>query len=132
MQNLKNTPKHTDARGTIQMVLESCRVGSISIIDSAPETTRASHYHKKDGHTILVNEGQIFLYERPAYSEETPKLLILNKGDYHYTGPMVEHEMFFPCHTSFWCFSDLPRDSDSYEGDTVRFSHSLRVIHNKA
>jgi oxalate decarboxylase/phosphoglucose isomerase-like protein (cupin superfamily) len=124
--NLKDINSHVDVRGKIQMVLESCKIGSISRIESEPGTWRARHYHKTDSHWILVNEGQIEIYEREVGGAYSISKKVLNKGDVHYTGPMVEHEMVFPCWTSFDCYSFLSRDSNTYEGDLVRFEKSLK------
>jgi hypothetical protein len=128
--NIKDNNNYKDERGAIEMVLENCSVGSISRISTNPGHSRALHYHKKDGHTIIINEGQILMYERPTGSKGKPDLFILNKGDIHFTGPMIDHQMFMPCYTVFDCYSLLPRDSEGYESETVRFSDDLRDIHN--
>ncbi len=119
---------YSDKRGGIAMILDSCKVGSISRIDSQPDSVRAQHYHLNDGHTIIVNEGQIELYEWPLNSEQRPTKIVLNKGDIHFTGPNVAHEMRFPCFTVFDCYSLLARDTANYEKETVRFPFSLEEI----
>lgn len=129
--NIKDQHNYTDARGTIEMILESTQVGSISRIATNANFGRASHYHLHDGHTIIINEGQIWIYERPVGSQETPMLTVLNKGDIHFTGPMVEHYMWMPCYTVFDCYSLLPRDSNNYETETVRFAHNLKTIYDQ-
>lgn len=126
--NLKDNPNHVDSRGKIQMILESCQIGSISRIESEAGTTRANHTHPKDSHWILINEGQIEIYE-----EDCRKNIIktvLNKGDIHYTPPKTPHTMYFPCFTSFFCYSLLPRSQDNYEQETIRFDYSLRDLYN--
>ena len=130
MNNIKNNNNYKDSRGSIEMVLESCKVGSISRITTEANHTRASHWHKNDGHTIIVNEGQIYMYERDVEFKGKPLLYILNKGDIHFTGPWVEHLMVMPCYTVFDCYSLLPRNSENYENETVRFSHDLQEIYN--
>lgn len=127
--NIKNNNNYKDSRGSIEMILESCKVGSISRITTEPNNGRASHWHKADGHTIVINEGQIEIYERPVDSQEQPTKTILNKGDIHFTGPQVEHYMWMPCYTVFDCYSLLPRNSENYENETVRFEHNLKAIY---
>ena len=113
------------------MVLESCQVGSISTITTEPGKWRARHWHKNDGHWIEILEGQVVIYEARHY-DSSPKDVtrkVLNKGDIHWTGPEIEHEMTFPCFTVFKCYSTLPRNQDNYEADTVRFDYSLEEIY---
>lgn len=132
-QNLSNLPNYVDERGSIQTVLENCTVGSVTLISSAPNTERASHYHLgKEGHNILIIEGEIWIYERPVGSQDIPTKTILKVGDIHWTGPLVEHTMFFPNFNQFCCFSVEPRDSDSYESNTVRIPVSLKNIYDAA
>lgn len=128
--NIKNNTSYKDERGSIEMILESCKIGSISRITTESNHGRASHYHINDGHFIIINEGQIEIYERPALSESVPNKIVLNKGDIHFTGPMVEHYMWMPCYTVFDCYSLLPRNSKNYEQETVRFNHDLKAIYD--
>ena len=129
--NLKTNPSHIDDRGRISMVLESAQIGSVSIIDSVPNIERASHMHPRDNHTILILEGQIEIYERPSYDQkQKPTKTILNKGDIHLTENNIDHTMYFPCWTSFLCLSKLPRNTENYERETVRFKTSLREVYN--
>lgn len=131
MTNINTNINYNDSRGKIQMVLEDCNIGSISRIETYPNNGRAGHYHKRDSHFIIINEGQIEIYERPVNSSEKPIKTILNKGDIHYTGPMVEHYMWMPCFTIFDCYSLLKRTSQNYEEETVRFEHNLKDIYDE-
>ena len=127
--NIKDNPSYIDDRGRISMVLESCQIGSVSIINSEPQKTRANHFHKTDNHVILILEGQIEMYERDINKlDQKPIKYILNKGDIYKTENLVQHTMFFPCYTSFLCLSKLPRDTKNYENDTIRFNYSLKDI----
>ena len=129
--NIKDNHNHKDERGVIEMILESCNIGSISRISTEANHGRASHYHKTDGHWIIINEGQIEIFERPADSDLVPNKYILNKGDIHFTGPLIEHYMWMPCYTVFDCYSLKPRSTENYESETVRFEHNLREIYNE-
>lgn len=122
-------PKYSDARGEIQMIVDKVNFNSASLIVSLPNTTRASHWHKKDSHYCMVCSGEIWYYERAADSQNKPKKVIVKEGELFYTPPLVEHEMFFPKETVFLCLSTLPRDTVSYEADTVRLTKSLKDIH---
>lgn len=127
--NINTNNTYNDERGSIKMILESCSIGSVSRISTEAQKGRASHYHKTDGHYIIINEGQIEIYERPVGSSDKPSKTVLNKGDIHFTGPMVEHYMWMPCYTIFDCYSLLSRTSANYENDTVRFSFNLKEIY---
>lgn len=121
--NIKDNNCYKDSRGKIQMVLETCQVGSISIIESEPGSRRASHYHQNgEGHWVLVTEGKITMYERPTGTKETPKKIVLNKNDIWFTGSFIDHLMVFDTFTVFHCYSVKSRDSVTYESDTVRLS----------
>lgn len=124
-------PTYSDARGVIEMVIENADLKSVSTIMSKPNTTRASHWHKKDSHYCLVLEGEIWYYERPVGSTEKPKMVIVETGQLFYTPPGVEHEMFFPQHCVFICFSTLARTNECYESDTTRLTEKLKDIYDK-
>lgn len=121
--NIKDSNCYKDSRGKIQMVLETCQVGSISIIESEPGSRRAGHYHQNgEGHWVLVTEGQITMYERPTGTNLPPKKIVVNKGDLWFTGSNIDHLMVFDVFTIFHCYSVKARDSKTYESDTVRLS----------
>jgi len=128
--NIKEKIVDKRERGTISMVLEKCEIGSISRIECEPNTWRARHHHPNDSHWIIINEGQIEIYELPVDSKDCPTKTVLNKGDIHFTSPMVLHEMVFNCFTVFDCYSKLPRNTENYENETVRFDYSLKDIYD--
>ncbi len=128
--NLTNLPSYSDYRGKIQMVNESIQVGSLSIIESNPGAVRADHFHPRDEHTILIREGQIYYYERPLNSDKKPVLIILNKGDLFHTYKNMEHCMFSPGFSVFDCYSLLARDSATYEQETIKLPHSLKILYD--
>ena len=134
--NIKDIPSHIDERGEIQMIIENCDIGSISKIHSNPNSIRANHYHPIDEHTILVIEGQVEYYERERiYKENKLKYgnlnrIVLNKNDIYHTVRNFEHTMYFPCDTTFLCFSKLPRNQENYEKETIRVPYDLRNLYN--
>lgn len=131
-----------DSRGSIEMILPSCKIGSISRIYSRSGTIRARHFHKDDYHYCYVNYGSIYYYEMPIdISEdfETYKKHLIYKninfrvvkmGEIVYTAPYVLHEMIFKEDTSFDCYSKHSRDHKSYEEDTFRFNFSLKDLYD--
>lgn len=119
--NIKSNESYKDDRGEIQMILPSCQVGSISRISTEPNKYRANHYHLTDGHWIIINEGQVVIYERFRSLDRVVKR-VLNKGDIHFTGPLVDHIMYMPVYTVFDCYSLKSRDSENYENETVRLN----------
>jgi dTDP-4-dehydrorhamnose 3,5-epimerase-like enzyme len=131
IKNLKEMNSHIDGRGTIQMILESCEIGSISRIDSVAGATRANHWHKHDTHWILVNSGQIEYYERELNADRKPDKYVLNEGDMIFTESGWEHSMYFSKDTSFECYSKLKRTSENYESETVRFEKSLKDVYEQ-
>ncbi len=126
-----NNKVYVDERGSIEMILENCEIGSISRIDSVANSTRASHYHLRDNHTVYVSKGEIHMYERPVGSKTKPVLTIVETGQTHFTPEMVEHSMWFKNNSEFFCFSKLPRTQSNYENETVRFEKSLRDVYNE-
>lgn len=123
--------KYTDSRGEIQMIADDIEFHSASLITSQIFSTRASHWHKKDSHYCLVCIGEIWYYERPVGSNKRPTKTVIKAGEFFYTPPMVEHEMYFPALTSFLCLSTLPRTSEAYEADTERLTQKLKDIYDQ-
>lgn len=127
-KNMSNYYK--DNRGTIEMILESTSVGSVSLIKSNSGATRANHYHPVDTHYIYITTGDMEIYERPVGSNVKPIKQTLREGDLWFTNNGLEHTMYFLTDCDFWCFSKLPRNQKNYESETVRFNHDLRDTFN--
>lgn len=110
---------HSDERGEIipllDVVMESC-----VLITSKKGTQRANHYHQTDWHYCYVLEGLIEYLEKPHASNETPKRYVIKKGQMFFTGPNVDHTMYFLEDTSFLTFGRNPRAQEVYEADVVR------------
>ncbi|TAL42400.1 MAG: hypothetical protein EPN91_08450 [Salinibacterium sp.] len=118
--------KHVDERGLIQNVLHE-PVGAVAVITSKANTVRANHYHKEDAHLCFVVKGRIEYYERPVGSIETPEKFIVQEGYGMYTGPKMEHAMYFPEDTIFLTLGRLSRTPTEYEQDLVRLSVPLML-----
>jgi dTDP-4-dehydrorhamnose 3,5-epimerase-like enzyme len=132
--DLNNTPIYTDKRGSIAMVLESCSIGSISRIQSFPETWRARHWHPNDFHFCEVIYGEMQYYHVPMTNgtiNGKPELFVVSLGELIYTPPGYFHEMVFEQHTIFNCYSHLPRVQSNYEAETKRLDISLKELYNK-
>lgn len=118
---------HEDARGKITNVL-SRPLGSYAVIESNKGTVRAEHWHKKDWHFCWVAEGKILYFERPVGSDELPKVTTVTKGQMFFTGPNLEHSMYFMEDTVFTCLGRLSRKQEDYETDLVRLEKKLTDI----
>ena len=119
-KDLVNLPKgYEDARGIIQPLCD-LNMKSASLIVSKPNTWRANHYHKTDWHFIYVLKGSFEYYFKKTNSNEKTKKKIVKKGELLFTGPIVDHAMFYTEETEIIVVSKNPRDQETYERDTVR------------
>ena len=119
-KDLVNLPKgYEDARGIIQP-LGDLNMKSASLIVSKANTWRANHYHKNDWHFIYVLKGSFEYYFKKTNSDEKIKKKIVKKGELLFTGPVVDHAMFYTEETEIIVLSKNPRDQKTYEEDTVR------------
>lgn len=119
---IKELPKpFVDDRGEIQNLL-SDHNGSCVIIKSVKGSQRANHYHKEDYHYCYLISGGITYSERPVGSTETPKEYTITPGTMFYTGPLVEHCMYFTEDSVFLTFGGGTRSQEDYENDLVRIS----------
>ena len=119
-KDLINLPKsYEDARGIIQPLCD-LNMKSASLIVSKPNTWRANHYHKNDWHFIYVLKGSFEYYFKKTNSNEKVQKKIVKKGDLLFTGPVVDHAMFYTEETEIIVLSKNPRDQKTYEEDTVR------------
>ena len=110
---------HEDARGIIQPLCD-LNMKSASLIVSKANTWRANHYHKNDWHFIYVLKGSFEYYFKKTNSDEKIKKKIVKKGELLFTGPVVDHAMFYTEETKIIVLSKNPRDQKTYEEDTVR------------
>ena len=110
---------YADNRGIIQPLCD-LNMKSASIIVSKKNTWRANHYHKSDWHFIYVLEGAFEYYYRKTDSNEKIKKIIVKKDQLLFTGPKVDHAMFYTEETKIIVLSKNPRDQKTYEEDTVR------------
>ena len=119
-KDLLDLPKgYEDARGIIQPLCD-LNMKSASLIVSKANTWRANHYHKNDWHFIYVLRGSFEYYFKKTNSDEKIKKKIVKKGELLFTGPVVDHAMFYTEETEIIVLSKNPRDQKTYEEDTVR------------
>jgi len=111
----------TDDRGEIQNLLSEHH-GSCVVIKSVKGSQRANHYHKEDYHYCYLISGRIRYLERPVDSTENPIEYIIGPGTMFYTGPMLEHCMYFLEDSIFLTFGGGTRNQEDYEDDLVRIS----------
>ena len=108
-----------DDRGIIQPLCD-LNMKSASLIVSKKNTWRANHYHKSDWHFIYVLKGSFEYYFKKTNTDEKIIKKIIKENELLYTGPMVDHAMFYTEETKILGLSKNPRDLKTYEEDTVR------------
>ena len=119
-KDIVDLPKgYEDDRGIIQPLCD-LNMKSASLIVSKPNTWRANHYHKTDWHFIYVLKGSFEYYFKKTNSDEEIQKKIVKKGELLFTGPVVDHAMFYTEETEILVLSKNPRDQKTYEEDTVR------------
>ena len=119
-KDLLDLPKgYEDARGIIQPLCD-LNMKRAALIVAKANTWRANHYHKNDWHFIYVLKGSFEYYFKKTNSDEKIKKKIVKKGELLFTGPVVDHAMFYTEETEIVVLSKNPRDQKTYEEDTVR------------
>ena len=108
-----------DDRGSIQPLVDMAMKSSV-LIDSNSGAVRANHYHKTDWHFIYVLKGSFEYYFKNTNTQDKIIKKIVNKNDLLFTGPLVDHAMFYTEETKILVLSKNPRDQKTYEEDTVR------------
>ena len=119
-----------DDRGVIQNLLNEHH-GSCVVIKSVKGCQRANHYHKEDYHYCYLISGGIVYMERPAGSKEEPREYIIEPGCMFFTGPMIEHSMYFTEDSIFLTFGGGTRKHDDYENDLVRVPSLYNELYEK-
>ncbi len=112
---------YQDDRGMIQPLCD-LNMKSASLIISKANTWRANHYHKTDWHYIYVIKGSFEYYFKKTSSLENVKKKVIKKGELLFTGPEIDHAMFYTEETEILVMSKNPRDQKTYEEDTVRIN----------
>jgi hypothetical protein len=74
--------------------------------------------------------GRMEYFERPVDTEVKPDKFIVDSTVLFYTGPRIEHTMYFLEDSLFMCYSFGKRDQESYENDLVRMSYSLKHLYD--
>ncbi len=112
---------YQDDRGMIQPLCD-LNMKSASLIISKANTWRANHYHKTDWHYIYVIKGSFEYYFKKTSGLENIKKKVIKKGELLFTGPEIDHAMFYTEETEILVMSKNPRDQKTYEEDTVRIN----------
>jgi quercetin dioxygenase-like cupin family protein len=113
-----------DSRGVIQNLVHH-NLGSAVIISSYAGSVRAEHWHREDFHYCYLVSGEILYCERPVGSKEEPKKMLIKAGQLFFTGPNIEHSMYFLQDSVFLTLGKLSRTHDAYEKDLVRLIDRL-------
>lgn len=118
------TAPFIDSRGSIRNVTHF-PVGSVSVIFSRENTSRANHWHREDAHLCYVVSGRVEYYQRPVGSAAPATKFEFIAGQSYYTPPNVEHMMKFPVETVILSLGKLPRTHQMHEDDLVRLEKPL-------
>lgn len=110
--------RDNDSRGEILSIVDD-KISNVSIITCYSNTIRSNHYHIKDFHYMHVLDGEIDYFFKEVDSKKINYLKI-KKGENIFTPPNEIHATYFPVQTTLIVSSLNPRDSDTYEKDTVR------------
>jgi quercetin dioxygenase-like cupin family protein len=115
---------YVDSRGVIQNLIHH-ELGSAVIISSNAGAVRAEHWHKEDFHYCYLISGELLYCERPVGSKEDPSKRLIYPGQLFFTGPNIEHSMYFITDSIFMTLGKLSRTHDAYEQDLVRLVNRL-------
>jgi quercetin dioxygenase-like cupin family protein len=115
---------YVDSRGIIQNLVHH-ELGSAVIISSNAGAVRAEHWHKEDFHYCYLISGELLYCERPVGSKEEPTKTLIKPGQLFFTGPNVEHSMYFTEDSVFMTLGKLSRTHEEYEKDLVRLVDRL-------
>ena len=113
-----NKIRNNDPRGEILSIVDD-KISNVSIITCNKNTIRSNHYHIKDFHYMYVMEGEINYFFKKTESQAVNYLKV-KKGENIFTPPNEIHAVYFPIKTILIVSSLNPRDSHTYEKDTVR------------
>lgn len=114
-------PQHfKDSRGDIYNIADG-EIGDVAFITSEPGAIRANHYHKKDWHLSYLIDGKMIYYWRDVNNNKVNRSVV-NSGSLIYTPPMTVHKMEFLEKSSFIAISNMNRDKENYELDTIRLA----------
>ena len=129
MSVIQKLPKpFIDDRGEIQNLLSEHH-GSCVVIKSVKGCQRANHYHKKDYHYCYLISGEIIYLERAVGKTVKPEEYIIKPGTMFFTGPMIEHSMYFTENSIFITFGGGTRLHKDYESDLVRIPSLYDVVY---
>ena len=115
---------YVDARGAIQNLVHH-ELGSAVIISSNAGAVRAEHWHREDFHYCYLISGGLLYCERPVGSKDEPTKTLIKAGQLFFTGPNIEHSMYFTQDSVFLTLGKLSRTHDAYEKDLVRLIDRL-------
>lgn len=110
--------------GYIQNLVEH-ECGGVAVIRSRAGCVRANHYHQTDWHYLYIISGSCHYFERPVGSDAKPRHREVRAGELIFTGPQMEHVLYFPESTLMVSVSKLNRKHETHEQDVVRLTTSL-------
>ena len=115
---IKNDLRSEDDRGSIISIVDN-DIKNVSIIKCNADSIRSNHYHLTDYHYMYVLNGEIDYFYKNIENHEI-KYLKVKEKQIIFTPPLEIHATYFRVPTTLIVSSLNPRDSETYEKDTIR------------
>ena len=115
---IKNDLRSEDNRGSILSIVDD-NIKNVSIIKCNANSIRSNHYHLTDYHYMYVLTGEIDYFYKGIENHDVRYLKVKEKQNI-FTPPLEIHATYFRVPTTLIVSSLNPRDTQTYEKDTVR------------
>lgn len=119
-RNVWLSPAHKDERGIILDVLTGREINHVALLTRRPYSVGGNHYHPRSTQHVLVLQGWMEYWWRPAGEDGEGRREVISAGDMVTSPPGEAHAMRFEDDCQFIVFVEGPRGGDNYEADTVR------------
>ncbi len=115
---IKNDLRSEDDRGSITSIVDD-NIKNVSIIKCNANSIRSNHYHLTDYHYMYVLSGEIDYFYKRIENHDVRYLRVKEKQNI-FTPPLEIHATYFRVPTTLIVSSLNPRDTETYEKDTIR------------
>ena len=117
---------HTDERGSIVDMFYRGNIDHVAVVNSKPNTIRGNHYHECSTQHMLITEGSLEYWYKPANSNAPAKMVVAKVGDIISTPPNEIHALAIKeAGNQFIVFSKGIRGGKDYESDTFRVDNII-------
>ena len=113
-------PVHKDSRGSIFDILEGKKIRHVGLITSRKGAVRGNHYHKKSTQYTFILKGTVRFFRKDLRAKAGEIVsFVLRPGDLAIDPPRVAHAVVDLEDCEFLDLTDVSREDDGYEYDTV-------------